>query len=160
MTSKIALYKSHHDAVNALKILNDHGFPMKQVSLLGKADIIEDHLHIKSFENIKNTPVFIGVGAGTIIGLLTGLGTFAIPGFGIFYGAGAIIGALAGFDIGLVTGGIGSLLATIGIKKDQIVKIEKHIHEGKFFVVANGSPEEIEKAEHILHTNRTHLEIF
>lgn len=160
MNAKIAVYNNHEDATKALVVLSNHKFPMKLVSLIGKAEIVDDHVHIKSLEKMKKTPVLLGVGSGTVLGLLTGLGVFTIPGFGVLYGAGAIVGTLAGFDIGLVSGGIVTLLATLGIKKDQSVKFEEHIQEGKFFIVVNGSLEEIKKAEHILHTEGTHLEIF
>jgi hypothetical protein len=52
-----------------------------------------------------------------------------------------------------------SILTTIGFPKDSVVKYEQHIVEGKFLVIINGTLEEIEKAEHILHTEGTHLEI-
>ena len=160
MRSKVALYETHEKAIEALKSLKKNEFPMSQVSLLGQAEIIEDHLHFKSTENIKNAPLLIGAGAGTLIGLLSGLGTFVIPGFGILYGAGAIVGAAAGFDFGIITGGIATFLATIGIKKDQQLKIDKHINEGKFFIVVNGDKETIKKADEILHKHGTHKELF
>jgi hypothetical protein len=52
-----------------------------------------------------------------------------------------------------------SLLAFLGITKDTVVKYEEHINEGKFLLIVHGEVEEIEKAELILHTEGTHLEI-
>ena len=52
-----------------------------------------------------------------------------------------------------------SLFSTIGFKKEEVVKYEQHIKEGKFLVIVRGTLQEIEKAEHILHTEGTHLEI-
>lgn len=158
MKSQVAVYDTHEKAINAIKVLNEKHFPMEQISLLGKAEIADDHIHIKSLETVKNAPVLIGSGAGLIIGLLSGIGVFTVPGFGFLYGAGALLGAIGGFDVGLVTGGIGTLLATIGIKKDKVVKCHEHMNEGKFLVIVNGSEKEIEKAEHILHTEGTHLQ--
>ncbi len=119
--------------------------------------MVDDHIKIKSMEPVKNAPLLLGVGTGTIVGLLTGIGAFAIPGFGFLYGAGALIGAFAGFDLGLVSGGIISLLATAGIKKERVIKCNEHLNEGRFLVIINGPLDEIEKAEHILHTEGTHL---
>lgn len=158
MKSRVAVYDTHEKAINAIKVLNDKHFPMEHISLIGKAEITDDHIHIKSLETVKNAPVLIGSGAGLIIGLLSGIGVFTVPGFGFLYGAGALIGAIGGFDLGLVTGGIGTLLATIGIKKDRVVKCHEHMNEGKFLVIVNGSEKEIEKAEHILHTEGSHLQ--
>lgn len=158
MESQIAIYDTHEKAVNAIKVLNQENFPMDHVSLLGKAEIIEDHIHIKSLDTIKKTPALVGMGAGTLIGLLSGIGVFAIPGFGFLYGAGALIGIIAGLDLGLVTGSFISLLAFTGIKEEEVVKCEQHLKEGKFMVIVKGAKEEIEKAKHILHTEGNSLE--
>lgn len=158
MKSKIAIYNTHDEAVEAVKVLNDQDFPMNNVSLLGTAEVIEDHIHVRSMDTIKKAPAIIGMGAGTLIGLLSGIGIFTIPGFGFLYGAGALVGAIAGFDLGIVTGGFISFLSYIGIKEDSVVKCQEHLKEGKFMIVVTGSLDEIEEAEHILHTDGTHLE--
>lgn len=158
MKSKIAIYNTHDEAVDAVKVLNDQDFPMRNVSLLGTAEVVEDHIHVRSMDGIKKAPAVIGMGAGTVIGLLSGIGIFTIPGFGFLYGAGALVGAIAGLDLGIVTGGLISFLTFIGIKEDNIVRCQEHLKEGKFMVIVNGTMEEIEKAEHILHTEGTHLE--
>ena len=159
MKSKIAIYNTHDEAVEAVKVLNDQNFPMNNVSLLGTAEVIEDHIHVRSMDTVKKVPAIIGMGAGTVIGLLSGIGIFTIPGFGFLYGAGALVGAIAGFDIGIVTGGLISFFSYIGIKEDSVVKCHEHLKEGKFMIIVNGSLEEIEEAEHILHTDGTHLEL-
>lgn len=159
MESKIAIYNTHDEAVDAVKVLNDQDFPMSNVSILGTAEVIEDHIHVRSLDTIKKAPAVIGMGAGTVIGLLSGIGVFTIPGFGFLYGAGALVGAIAGFDLGIVAGGLVSFLSFLGIKEDNVVKCEEHLKAGKFMVIVNGSIDEVEKAEHILHTEGTHLEI-
>src|SRR6187397_1275842 len=115
MESKIAVYDTHEKAVNAVKALNAHNFPMNEVSLLGKAEVIEDNIHIKSYETLEKAPAIVGMGAGALIGLLSGIGVIAIPGFGFLYGAGALVGIVAGFDIGIITGGLVSFFAYLGI---------------------------------------------
>lgn len=150
MKSTVAIYSTHDHAVEAIKVLDQAHFPLKQVSLIGKVELTEDHLHTKSLESMKNAPVIIGAAAGSLIGLLSGIGIFAIPGFGFIYGAGAVIGILAGLDFGLVGGGFITLLATYGIQDEHAVEYQKHIQEGKYLLVVQGSPEEIIKAKHIL----------
>jgi uncharacterized membrane protein len=160
MKLKVALYDSRDKALNAIELLEEKGFPMKSVSLIGKVEIVDDHLHVSSYKPLKNgTTVAIGAGAGTIVGLLTGMGVFAIPGFGMLYGAGALVGAIAGLDLGIVTGGLSTLLATIGIEKDQVVKYEEHITEGAFMVVIDGTESDAIHAEEILHTEGAHLKL-
>jgi hypothetical protein len=158
MKSQIAIYDTHGKAVNAIKVLSEQDFPMDNVSLLGKAEVIEDHIHIQSLDTIKEAPALVGMGAGTLIGLLSGIGVFTIPGFGFLYGAGALVGIIAGLDLGIVAGGFISLLTFIGIKEDKVVKCHEHLKEGKFIVIVNGSKEEIQRAKHILHTEGNHLE--
>jgi len=159
MKIQIAIYDTHEKAINAIKLLANNNFPMSHVSLLGKAEVKDENIHIQTVEPIKNAPVLMGVGAGAIVGLLSGIGVFAIPGFGFLYGAGALVGAIGGFDVGLITGGIGILLSAIGIDKDNTVKYHEHLNEGKFLVLVNGPLEEIEKAKNILQADGTHLEL-
>ncbi len=159
MESIIGIYDTHEYALKALAALKENNFPMKQVSLIGKAEVIEDHVHIKSYNKAKNAPVLLGTGGGALIGLLTGIGVFAIPGFGFLYGAGAIIGTLAGFDVGLVAGGIGSLLTSLGLKEAHNTKIQEHLEKGKYALMIHGSEEEINKAEQILEEEGNHFEL-
>lgn len=154
MKAKIALYESHQEAIDAISQLNASGFPVNKVSLVGKAEIIDDHMHVTSLEKVKNTPVALGVIAGPVIGVLSGIGIFAIPGFGFIYGAGAVIGLIAGLDIGLLGGGLLTLLLTMGISRDEIVSYEQHVRDGKFLVVVNGTKSEILEAEKILDSEK------
>jgi hypothetical protein len=156
MKSQVAVYETHKKALDAIKVLDDNDFPMDHVSLLGKADMADEHIKIKSLETAKDAPAFIGAGAGAVVGLLTGIGVFTIPGFGFLYGAGAVLGAIGGFDLGIIAGGIGTLLATIGIKKDKVIKVHEHLDAGKFLVIVQGTSEDIENAKRILHTHGTH----
>jgi len=159
MKSQVAVYATHQKAIDALDKLKDAGFPMEKTSLLGQAIIVDDHVHVKSHadDNLKVTAA--GVVAGSTLGVLTGLGIFALPGLGFLFGAGAIVGGIAGLELGVVGSALFSLFSTIGFKKEEIVKYEQHIKEGKFLVIVRGSLAEIEKAENILHTEGTHLEM-
>ncbi|WP_281637833.1 hypothetical protein [Flavobacterium marginilacus] len=159
MKSQIAVYDTHDKAVSAIKRLSHENFSMDHVSLLGKAEVIEDHIQVKSLDTIKKTPAVIGMGAGTLLGLLSGVGVFAIPGFGFLYGAGALVGIIAGLDLGLIAGGTISLLSFTGLKEEEVVKCQEHLKEGKFMVIVKGAQEEIERAKHILHTDGDHLEM-
>jgi len=159
MKSQIAIYDTHDKAVKAIKVLNEKHFPIDNVSLLASAEIIEDHIHIKSFDFAKKAPALIGMVVGAIIGLLSGVGLFLIPGLTFLYKAGAFIGAVGGFGLGMVAGSFISFFILISIKEDEVFKSEEHVKEGKFRVMLNGSIDEVEKAEHILHTEGTHLEL-
>ena len=159
MNTTVGVYATHEKAIEAIQELQEAGYPVQQVSLIGKAEIIDDHMHVSQNNWIENTPVSIGAILGPILGILTGVGIFAIPGLGFIFGAGAAIGALAGFDIGIVGGGIVSLLTTLGIKKDVAIKYHEHLEEKRFLVIAKGNEEEVNLAKKILHEHNGSLEV-
>jgi hypothetical protein len=159
MNTTIGVYASHEKAIEAIEELQRAGYPVQQLSLLGKAEIIDDHMHVSRNKWIQDAPVSIGVILGPILGILTGVGIFAIPGFGFIFGAGAVIGAFAGFDLGLVGGGVVSLMVTLGIKKDIAIKYHEHLKEKRFLVIAHGNEEEVKKAKEILHGHKDYIEV-
>jgi hypothetical protein len=159
MQSKIAMYRTHDHAIEAVKKLKNAGFPIDRVSLIGEAHIIDDHLYLRSIEKVKSLPLAIGGIAGVVTGVLTGIGLFMIPGFGFLYGAGAIVGFMAGLDIGILGGGIAAILTHMGIREDEVLKYEEHIKGGRFLVIAKGTPTEIDQALKILHPNSVPLEL-
>jgi hypothetical protein len=109
--------------------------------------------------NVAAAEVGIGAVVGPVLGALIGIGIFAVPGLGFLYGAGALVGALAGFDFGLIGGGIASALTLMGMKEPDAQKYEAELQSGKFIVVAQGNDEEINKAAAILHEHGTHVDI-
>lgn len=153
MNSKIAIYESHEKALEAVYDLQKAGFPVNKVSLIGEAQIIDNHIYLKSLDTAKTLPIAVGASLGLVTGLLSGIGLFTIPGFGFLYGAGAIIGAIAGFDLGIIGGGLTSVLVHIGIKKEEVIKYEEHIRAGRFVLLVKGSEEEVHLAEKILQKN-------
>jgi hypothetical protein len=159
MKSTIGVYNSHKEAIEAINELVDDGYPAAQLSLIGKADLIDDHLHVRSHELLKEAPVSIGIVAGTVLGVLAGAGIVAIPGLGFILGAGAVIGGFAGFDLGLVGGGIVSILASVGIKKEHAVKYHEHLKVNRFLVIAQGSETEVSEAKSILEAHGKHVEL-
>jgi len=159
MKSQIAIYDTHEKAVRAIKVLDENHFPMSHVSLIGSAEVVEDHIRIKSFDLIKKAPALIAMGIGAVLGLLSGLGLFSIPGATFLYKAGPFVGAVGGFGIGLIIGFFVSFFVFVSVKEDKVFKSEEHFKAGKFRIILNGPEEEIVKAEHILHTEEDHLEL-
>jgi hypothetical protein len=81
---------------------------------------------------------------------------FAIPGVGFLFGAGALAGAIGGFDFGLIAGGLAAVLTTLGMKDDIAKKYHAALVAGKFLVVAHGSKEDVAHAKTLLHELGTH----
>lgn len=149
MKKSISVFDSHDQAVRALEELRESGIDMSKVSLVGHAEVVDDHVHVKSNKALVAAPVAVGSVLGTTLGVLTGVGLFAIPGLGILFGAGAIVGALAGFQVGVVTGGLTTILVDLGVKEDHI-EYEQHLKQGRFLLFYDGSDDELDHLERII----------
>ena len=154
MNTTIGVYASHEKAIEAVQELKRSGYPVEQVSLIGKAVIIDDLMHVKQNKWIKNAPAIIGAILGPILGILTGAKIFAIPGLGFLFGVGAGFGALAGFSLGIVAGGVLSLLAILVIKSRAVLKYHEHIEEKGFQIIVHGNEEDVKKAKEILDSHK------
>lgn len=159
MKSIVGVYESHDKAVQAVNELKAAGFAADKISLISKADIVNNHIHVKSEHSVERAEVSVGVAAGTILGALTGIGIFAIPGLGVLYGAGALVGAFAGLDIGLLGGGLVAILTSWGMDEFNAKKYEEHLNAGKFLVFVQGEEADRDRAQDTLHTSGLHMEL-
>jgi uncharacterized membrane protein len=161
MNSTIGIYDNHDLAVEAVSKLKDAGYSVKHISIIGKTETesVDDQMHITPKSPIKMAGVGAGTALGATLGILTGVGIFAIPGLGFLYGAGALVGAIAGLDFGLIGGGIASVLSTVGVKDASHKKYHDALEEGKYLVVAHGNPEQVKHADKILNAHGTHTDI-
>lgn len=161
MKSTISVYDTHDKAIEAVQELHKAGFSTKHVTLLGQAEIKDEHMQIKTVNPGKVAVTEVGIGAvvGPVIGALAGAGIFAIPGLGFLFGAGALVGAIAGFDFGIIGGGLVSALTMLGLKSDAASLYEQHLKEGKFVVIVHGTMDEITKAKDILEAHGGHIEL-
>lgn len=152
MNNLIAVYSSHGEAVDAISSLKKEGISSQKTSIIGKADKAKDAVTLddKQVTKVAGAETGIGAALGTALGVLTGVGIFAVPGLGFLYGAGAIIGGIAGFDLGLVAGGVTSALTVAGIKVAESQKYDHYIKEGNFLVIVQGSGDDVTKAEQTL----------
>ncbi len=159
MEATVGVYDSYEKAIKAIEKIKIGGFPEKQISLVSKAEIKNDQMHVKSHEGVEIAELSIGVAVGPVLGILTGVGLFAIPGFGFIFGAGAIVGALAGFDIGLIGAGVLSFLTFVGVELKHHDKYQDQLKAGNFLLIAHGTPKEVQIAYEILKTHGNHIEL-
>jgi uncharacterized membrane protein len=153
--SVVAIYPSHTAAEVAVKELQQSGFDMKKLSIVGR-DYHTDE-HVVGFYNAGDRMKVWGkTGAfwGGFWGLLFGAGFFWIPGLGPILAAGPVVSWLVGaLEGAAVVGGLSALgagLYGMGIPKDSILRYETAIKTDKFLVIAHGSAEEILRAKGIL----------
>jgi hypothetical protein len=150
----VAVYKSHAEAEAAVKKLNESGFDMKQLSIVGRDYHTEEN--VVGYYNAGDRMKYWGkTGAfwGGIWGLLFGSAFFFIPGVGPLVMAGPvvvwIVGALEG---AIVVGGlsaIGAGLYSMGIPKDSVLQYETALKTGKYVVIAHGGAKETAHAREI-----------
>ena len=153
--SIVATYPSHTAAEAAVKELQQSGFDMKKLSIIGR-DYHTDE-QVVGYYNIGDRMKAWGkTGAfwGGLWGFLFGSAFFWIPGLGQVLVAGPlvswIVGALEG---AIVVGGlsaVGAGLYSLGIPKDSILRYETALKTGKFVLIVHGSKDETIHAKEIL----------
>jgi hypothetical protein len=153
--SVIALFDQHTQAENAVKELQQAGFDMKSLSIVGKDYHTDEHV-VGYYTTADRMQYWGKNGAfwGGIWGLLFGSALFVIPGIGPIVAAGPVIAwIVAALEGAVVVGGLSALgagLYSIGIPKKSILQYETSLKAGKFMLVVHGTPEEMTRASAIL----------
>jgi Mg/Co/Ni transporter MgtE len=70
MKTVVGVYESHDKAIIALQELKKTGFTADKLSLVGKADLVDNHINIKANNAVEKTEASIGVVAGAILAYL------------------------------------------------------------------------------------------
>lgn len=155
LNATVGVYHTHDRAIDAVQKLEQNGFDLKKVSIVGKADIVENQIETHSGEEAMERGVTIGAVLGSFLGLLTGLSMITVPGLGVLYMSGALVGTVGGFSIGSASGGILGALMAAGIGKDGVLSYQKHLEVGKYLVVYQGTKDEVHRAENLLNDTET-----
>jgi len=153
--SAIALFDQHTQAEHAIKQLQEQGFDLKALSIVGKG--FETEEDVVGYYTTGDRMTYWGKNGafwGGIWGLLFGSAFFLIPGIGPLVMAGPIVGWIIGAIEGaLVVGGlsaIGAGLYSIGVPKKSILKYETSLKTGKYMVVFHGTPDEVTRVKEAL----------
>jgi hypothetical protein len=160
--SVVAIFDQHTQAEDAVKVLQQDGFDMKGLSIIGRDYHTDEHVvgYYTTGERMKYWGKN-GAFWGGIWGLLFGSAFFLIPGVGPFIAAGPIvawmIGALEGAVIVGGVSAIGAGLYSIGIPQKSILQYETSLKAGKFMLVIHGTAEEVTRAKAILSTSGASL---
>ena len=148
----VAVYNTHIEAEDAIKELQQSGFAMKKLSIVGK-DYHSDE-HVVGYYNTGDRMKYWGkYGAfwGGVWGLFFGSAFFMIPGLGPILIAGPMVAWVIGaLESAVVVGGISALgvgLYSIGIPKNSVVRYETAIKAGKYVLIAHGTADEVANAK-------------
>ena len=153
--SVVAVFGSHDQAEDAIRELQEDGFDMKKLSIVGKDFHTEEH--VVGYYTTGDRMMYWGKqGAfwGGFWGLLFGSAFFWVPGFGQLLVAGPLVMLIVGaLEEAAVVGGLsalGAALFSIGIPKNSVVQYETEVKNGKLLLVAHGTPDEVERARNLL----------
>jgi hypothetical protein len=155
--SAIAIFDQHTQAEAAVKQLQQAGFDMKKLSIVGQGFHTEQNVvgYYTTGERMKHWGKN-GAFWGGIWGMLFGSAFFLIPGIGPVVVAGPIVAWIVGaLEGAAVVGGlsaIGAALYSIGIPKESVLEYETSLKAGKFMLVVHGRPDEVVRAKEILAT--------
>ena len=153
--SCVALYRTHDQAEEAVRVLQKTAFDIKKISIVGKGYHQEEHP--VGFYNTGDRVEFWGAqGAfwGGIWGLLIGAAMFWIPGLGPVVMAGPLVTSLVGALKGAIALGgfsaLGAALYSIGIPRDSIIRYETALKSDQYLIIVHGTQQEVEQAHEIL----------
>ena len=153
--SVVAIYPSHTAAEAAIKELQQSGFNMQKLSIVGRDYHTDEHVvgYYNTGDRMKRWGK-TGAFWGGFWGLLFGSAFFWVPGFGQILVAGPLVGWIVGaLEGAAVVGGLSAMgagLYGLGIPKDSVLQYETAIKTDKFVLIAHGTPDEISHAKEIL----------
>jgi len=157
--SAVGLFSNHEDAESAVKELQQCGYDMKKLSVVGKDYHSEENVigYYNTGDRMATWGKF-GLFWGWIWGLLFGSAFLLIPGIGpVMVGGPLVSWILGALETAVVTGGLtalGGALASIGIPKDSVIRYETALKANKFILIVHGTRQEVEKAKDILMQNK------
>jgi hypothetical protein len=153
--SVIALFDQHTQAEEGVRELQEAGFDMKSLSIVGKGYHTDEN--VVGYYTTGDRMKYWGANGafwGGIWGLLFGSAFFMIPGIGPLVAAGPIVAwIVAALEGAAVVGGlsaIGAGLYSIGIPEKSILKYETSLKAGKFMLLVHGTADQVTRAKAIL----------
>jgi len=159
--SVVAIYKTHVEAEAAVRELQQSGFDMKKLSIVGRDTHTEEHV-VGYYTAGDRMKYWGSMGAfwGGVWGLLVGAAVFWVPGFGPLVIGGPLVSwIVATLEGAVVIGGLSALgagLYSIGIPKDSVLEYEREVANDRYLLVAHGTRDEVKHAKDILETTGAH----
>ena len=155
----VAIYPSYAAAEAAVKKLQQSGFDLKKLSIVGRdCDTDEPIVGCHKVGDRMNVWGKTDTFGGRLCGLLFCAAFFWIPGFGPLLVAGPLVSRIDGaLEGALVVDGlseIGAGLCGLGIPKDSIFRYETALRAGKFVLIGHGVLADTTHAREILHRTK------
>ena len=154
-SSIVAVYPDHASAEDAVKVLEEAGFSLKSISIMGRDfQVSETPIGFVTTGDVAAQGASAGAWAGGIFGLLMGAAFLILPGIGPVVIAGplaaALLGGVEGAIAGAAIGGLSGALIGLGVSKEHAIKYETELKAGKFVVALRGTSDEVARAQTLL----------
>jgi hypothetical protein len=153
--SVIGVYNNMPQAEDAVRALDQGGFPIEQISVVAQDLQSEKQVHgYITAGDLARGGATTGAWMGGLFGLLVGAAFVWVPGFGPLLVAGPLaamlLGGIEGTLAGAAGGGLMGALVGWGVSDKHILKYEEHVKGGKYLVIAHGTNEQVMMAREIL----------
>jgi outer membrane lipoprotein SlyB len=138
------LYESRADLERAVKMLEADGFDSSEISvLLPNTDEFQEFDRVKKtkIQSDARTGAEAGALVGGALGMLIGIGTFAIPGLGALVFLGPIFSGLVGVGLGGAFGGLSGALVGMGVPKQHATVYEGKLADGNTLIAVHAEDE-------------------
>ncbi len=155
MSAVVALYDTHQEAEVAVRELQQAGFDMQKLSIVGKDCYTEEAVggYYTTGDRMKAWGK-TGACWGGWWELLCGSAVFILPGIGPLLAAGPVVGWIVGaLEGAAVAGGLSALSAGLlssGIPEASVIEYETQIKAGKYMVITHGAPDQVSKTQETL----------
>lgn len=159
----VANYPSHVEAERVVIELQNKGFDVQKLSIIGKDYRTTEHVRgFLTWQDVATDGAkgagYWGSFVGGLFGILAGAGVLFIPGVGQVVIAGPVVGVLAGWLEGTLAGaaggaaigGLAGALSGLGIPKGEIIKYEAKIESGEYMLLVTGSEHDVSQARIML----------
>lgn len=134
----IGIYENEQQAAEVVEELKEKGYTTEEISVIAKniKELSEVTQEVKPSTKDGAIAGAATGGALGIAGVLVGLSTVVIPGFGAVLAAGPILTTIGGAVVGANSdaGGLKHALMEIGVPDDEAEHYSTDIENGKFLV--------------------------
>ena len=157
--SVVGIYESTDQAEKAVQQLDQGGFPINQISIVGKN--LQSEKKINGFltkDDAAKSAARVGAWTGCIFGLLAGAASLWVPSVGRVIVAGPLAAgiprSLEGAAAGGASAGLLGMLLGWGISKKHVLEYLRNVKAGEYVLVCYGSAVQVKKANAILKTTK------
>jgi uncharacterized membrane protein len=155
----VAHFPSHTEAETVVRELQQQGFEIQKLSIIGKDYQTNEYVRGRSWQDTAKAGVagggYWGIVVVGLFGILAGAGIISIPGMPPLVIACLITGVLAVWLEGMLVGaaavgGLAGALGRLGIAKHEVLKYETKIQAGEFIILVTGTNEDVTQAKQML----------